>query len=362
MPDPREFREFILEQYSFNSEVGKLFALMLNVNHPLKVEYSQLEGIQDIKRMLTKLQKTPLEPHFIELTECPEPLPETIGVFTYSRELGDNGWVYVVTLFGEEEALDHSLGRLEIRAYETEPEPAFAILNQGAFDHYSIEEYQEDFLVALVVKILNFANKELDKQFVSWAELKNTQLPERPDVKPPPDSQFMKAIRRVINGLDKCTRAKVKLAQVKPHNFDFCMSYPIDLVDKIATRIKRGQEIDLIVYWNGSSYIMSDSYPYYLGYRKLGYEKVPVVIMGDFPAKTAEILAEGGTDLIPPVPIEYEGSYKSLSPELKDHLLQSHLTWKAPTSRLSEKSLCGGKKSVIGPTCDLVEQKSEVTD
>ncbi len=30
-------------------------------------------------------------------------------------------------------------------------------------------------------------------------------------------------------------------------------------------------------------------------------------------------------------------------------------------SRLSEKSLCGGKKSVIGPTCELVEQKSEVT-
>jgi hypothetical protein len=32
------------------------------------------------------------------------------------------------------------------------------------------------------------------------------------------------------------------------------------------------------------------------------------------------------------------------------------------SSSLSEKSLCEGKKSVIGPTCDLVEQKSEVTD
>lgn len=335
MPDPREFREFILEQYSFNSEVGKLFALMLNANHSLKVGYSHIEHTNDIQKMLAKLQKMPLQPHFIELTECPEPLPETIGVFTYPRALGDNGWVYVVTLFSEKEFYDHFFGRLEIRAYEAEPEPTFAILNQGTFDNYSIEEYQEDFLVDLVVKILNFASKEFDKQFVQWKDLKNSQLSERPDVKPPPDSRFMKAIRRVTSGLDKCTRAKVELAKVQPHNFDFCMSYPINLVDKIIARIERGQEIDLIVYWNGSSYIMSDSYPYYLGYRKLGYEKVTVVIMGDFPEKTAEILTVGDTDLIPPVTIDYEDNYKSLSPELKDQLLQFRLTWKAPSTTLT---------------------------
>jgi hypothetical protein len=84
----------------------------------------------------------------------------------------------------------------------------------------------------------------------------------------------------------------------------------------------------LLVYWHNGSFIMSDDYPPYLAYRKLGRKKVPVVIVGEFPKGSAEIRRTGGAELLPPILVEHDNTPDSLALELQEFMLDRRLRGK----------------------------------
>jgi hypothetical protein len=176
-----------------------------------------------------------------------------------------------------------------------------------------------------MTQILNHVNDNRPKHLVPATDLKQYNLRESPALKPPTDKKYLMLLQLVRRGKVKCVEAEVETFLVKPYSLDFCLSYPIDVLDELAQRAKNGSLGRLLVYWHKDAFVMSDDYGYYLAYRKLEYPRVPVVIMGPFPEKIAETTRVGGANLIPPVVLSQKADHSLLSPELKEFILESRL-------------------------------------
>ena len=327
LPDAQQFRHYISDQYRSNTEIGMLFGLLLNLNQTNLTAFDELHEPTDLKKgLLGELEENPLEESFfLEIAHCPEALPQMLGAFVYCRNLAEGGYVYVVTLIDESEFPELFAGRSEIRASRVAPEPAFSVLGQGGYTHYSLSSYQDSPFAVLMVKVLNFVNQNRFRSLVSWEELPKAKLRERQDTRPPSDWRFQVLLKLVTLGKISCAEAEVELSLVKPHDLDFCLAYPMDVVNKVTRKTQMGLVNRLLVYWYNNAFIMSDSYPHYLAYRKLGHQKVPIVIMGPFPKGVATPIKVGGTELIPPVTVAHHDDYSALPPELKDFLMESRL-------------------------------------
>jgi hypothetical protein len=178
----------------------------------------------------------------------------------------------------------------------------------------------------MVIRILEFADRNRRKSLLPIGEIHRTTLVERLDLKPPRDPVFRAKIQSILDGHAYCTLAEVDLATVKPHDLDFCLTYPIDVVRETAKKIENGTELPLLTYWNDGILITSDCYPFYLGYRKLGRRVIKVVVMGAYPDGALTPLQVGGPELIPPILVENEPNYRDLSRELKEFLLETRLS------------------------------------
>jgi hypothetical protein len=336
VPTDQEVRHFIVEQYRLNATVGELLLGILSTKSIRAAEYAQLQEPNDLSQLLRALDENPLEKaHFLEIIDCPEPLPCSLGALVYCEELREGGYVYTVTLLDDKEFPDHFAGRAEIRSSQVAPEPAFGILGHGEYESYSLNDYRNDPFVVFMTQILNHVHNNRAKYLISLTELGQWDLHAPPALKPPTDKKLLMLLQLVRLGKVKCAEAEVELSLVKPHNLDFCLSYPLDVVDELVRRAQNGSLVKLLVYWSKGAFVMSDDYGYYLAYRKLGYPKVPVVIMGPFPEKITQPTRVGGIDLIPPVTISQEGGYSSLSPELREFVLESRLQRKTMSKAVS---------------------------
>jgi len=326
MPTDQMVRHFIAEQYQLNAEVGTLLLQLLSTKSTSFAEYAQLQEPNDLPQLLCALDENPLEKaYFLEIADCPEALPHSLGVFVYCEQLRVGGYVYIVTLLDDTEFPDQFAGRAEIRSSQVAPEPAFGILDKEKYESHSLSDYQNNPFAIFMTKILNYVNNNRTKRLVSVTELKQYNLREPSALKPPTDRKLLMLLQLVKMGKVKCVEAEVELSSVKPYNLDFCLSYPIDVIDELAQRAKNGSLVRFLVYWYKDAFVMSDDYGYYLAYRKLGYPKVPVVIMGPFPEEIAEPTRVGGVDLIPPVTILQKADHSLLSPELKEFILEGRL-------------------------------------
>lgn len=326
IPDDQEVRHFIAEQHRLNAEVGTLLLQLLSTESTRFAEYAQLQEPCVLSQLLCALDENPLEKaYFLEITNSPEALPHRLGVLVYCEELRDGGYVYIVTLLDETEFPDQFAGRAEIRSSLVAPEPAFSILGQGGYACSSLDDYRDNSFAVFLTQILNHVNNTREKDLVPFTELQKHILREPQALKPPTDGKLLMLLQLVKMGKIKCAEAEVDLSLVKPCNIDFCLSYPIGTINKLARRVKNGSFAKLLVYWDKDAFVMSDDYGYYLAYRKLGYSKVPVVIMGTFPEKIVGPTRVGGIELIPPVTISHEADHSLLSPELKEYILEGRL-------------------------------------
>jgi hypothetical protein len=70
---------------------------------------------------------------------------------------------------------------------------------------------------------------------------------------------------------------------------------------------------------------MSDCYPTYLAYRRLGCKHVPAVVMGVFPAEKMVVERTGGAELLPPLIVTEAEDYSNAPDELQDWLVERRL-------------------------------------
>ncbi|MCG9967419.1 DUF4263 domain-containing protein [Pelotomaculum terephthalicicum JT] len=326
LPSDQSIRHFIIDQYRSRAEVGKLFGVLLAIKRSFLGRYNQLREPSDLLQLLLALEENPLEEaYFLEIIGCTETMPETLGALVYCEELSDGGYVYTVTLIDEGGFPNLLAGRAEIRANKAAPEPFFGLLGQEGYIHYGLNDYRDNPVAVLMTKVLNYIEQNRLEKFVQLTELGNYHLIEQFDTTPPIDKRLDELLRLVFCNELLCTEAEIELSLVKPYSLDFCISYPLDVVDEIALKAKRGSTSSLLVYWYNNSFIMSDDYAYYLAYRKLGYQKVPAIIIGPYPKEVVKPIRIGGTELVPPILISRSSDYSSLSLELQDYILEQRL-------------------------------------
>lgn len=331
LPDSQQVRHYIIEQYRLNPEIGFLFGILLNYSYADAVKFDLLLEVTNLEKLLNELESDPLEgAFFLEITDCRNGLPASIGAFISWRELADGGYVYVATLLEETTFPNSVVGRVEVRASKCSPEPAFAILGSNGYECYSLENYQDDEFAVFVTKILGFVNQNRHKVLVPLEEATGQTFIEKQATTPPIDQRLQTLLQLVFLNKVVCTQAEVELSSVRPYDIDFCLSYPSNIVETV---IQMGVTTRLLVYWHHDTFIMSDDYPDYLAYRKLKYQRVPVVIIGAFPEKMATPTAVGGKELLPPLFILPHPDYSSLPLELKEMMIESRLQ-KKPLSNI----------------------------
>ena len=303
---PAAQRHFVVEQHRQNHVMGTFLIQLLGWPQFKDAEYAALCAPPEVPELLRSLEISPLErPFFLEVKNCPtDASGRALGALISCDDLVGGGLVYTIIFIDEEVFPDAVVGYVEVRACERTPEPAISVLRAGVHVRIEQSDYYEDALADFAIKILNFADQNRALSIVPVAKLSGRSFVETPELKPPQDLRFKQNLRLVLQHRTVCTAAEVDLSLVKPYDLDFCLTYPSDVVRNTARKIARGLEVPLLVYWRDGTLICSDSYPFYLGYRKLRRQSVKVVILGQFPERTITRIQVGGPELIPPILVE----------------------------------------------------------
>ncbi len=329
MPADHQKRLFLIDQSRINLYTANLYGTLLNLEYLQTVVYTALPTASNIVDVLYSLETSPLdEPFFLEISGCPEPWPDIIGALVTWEELEPCGYVYILTLFDEKNFPEALLGHAEVRASQQAPEPAFSVCRLEGWEPFTQQNYKDDPLIMLIAQIITFVEQERSKNFIPINELKGTDLQAQQNTIPPKDVRFDLLMHGVIAGKIHCTAAEVDLTLVKPNDIDFALTFPPDIIDQSIPLREIGLSSHLLIYWHNDAFVMSDSYPIYLAYRKLSYKKVPVIIMGPYPEGLVTPIRTGGKELIPPIQVAYHGDDTALSIDLKDYILSRQLNKK----------------------------------
>jgi hypothetical protein len=326
LPTPAQMRRFLLRQYRQNATLGRLYFEFLNINRTTITAYGDLPKVPEVGSTLLALESTPLETScFVQIVDCPSPLPSTIGALVYCEELRDGGYVYTITLLEEASFPDHFVGRAEVRASAAAPEPAFGILRNSDYENISRRKYQSDPTAVFLLQLLAFVNEHRFHALIPLLDAAHLQLKADNAFSPPRDPTCSSLVRAVIRQQLPCTLAEVDLARVKPHDLEFALRFPLDVVDSVA-RLVETHDVSVLVYWQQDAFIMSDCYPAYLALRKLQRSPITAVIMGPFPTGAAKAIKTGGPELLPPILVSDVADLRDAPPELQDFFLQRRLT------------------------------------
>ena len=167
----------------------------------------------------------------------------------------------------------------------------------------------------------------------------------RPEDKPPRDPEFMRRLNLIFRGKMRTAKATVSLDHIRLFDANFGRSLEAKDISSWATHLQTDDD-DLLVYWDGRSFVSSDDYYGYLGYQMLGRQHVSVVIMGEFPSTIAKVERRGKHKLLPPVRIGRESVTPGITKEFR--------SWQATDRKQREDRL---------PTpADLLAQWSTFAD
>jgi hypothetical protein len=336
MPEGEQVRLFLIDESRQNLHVANLFGALINHNHSQSIEYPFLPETSNIVDVLHKLEMNPLdEPFFLEITDCPDPWPTSIGALASWEELSPCGYVYVITLFEDHLFPDQFLGRAEVRASQKAPEPAISVRRLDGWEPFTQQNYKLDSLALLIAQIMTVIEQKRHKKFIPLSEVSTSHFEAQQNTIPPDDAHFELLFRLVIAGKLLCTEAEIELAFIKPHDINFALAFPSDIIDQSIPLQQIGLSNHLLIYWHNDVFVMSDSYPIYLAYRKLSYKKVPVIIMGPYPEGLITPIRTGGKELIPPFQVAYPDDDTSLPDDLKEYILSRRLNKKPLSEPLS---------------------------
>jgi hypothetical protein len=259
--------------------------------------------------ILQELEIYPLENAlFIQINECSENFPEGLGFLVECQEINDkpdSGYLYRLILISEESFPNAFAGVFEIRASKNNPNPMFSTFLDCSWQTFNVQNYNNSYLSTLVIQILNFIVKITRPQMISLENISDDGfLPSAPL-----DGQLIKLLKLAKLGIINCSIVEIPLSLIVPYDIDFCLSYPLEILEIFKRRhgikktIQNIPKNRLLVYWDENHFVMSDDYPEYLSYRSLKIESIPCVVLGQYPINTGKTIRVGGSELIPPITI-----------------------------------------------------------
>ena len=354
IPNFRQILRYLRKTSLANAQVGDIYHTIF-LGRPVLTGYAKLPLIGDVSKLLEKLEDEGWNDYrFLEVYDCPSPLPATLGVTVSDAALGlpGGGRIYVVTFLGSR-PLEGADARLEVRASRANPGHTFSIFTREGWKVFNASTASGEPWIKLALQCLEVlhtaesapnlvyipvgTNQQASPAESIESEI-SLEIPETPD-----DPEYHRLLLLVVEGKIPCVVMRVPLAAIRPYSAEFALDVPSDAVDGIAAELRRGTSARMLLYRKENTFIVSDDYSIYLAERLLRREVVEAVVMGEVSAElTGSILIRGGPELIPGAAYlkgesrstghvewlnEYRRANKSASYELiKLHLLYIQLT------------------------------------
>lgn len=267
------------------------------------------------------------EARFLEISGLPAPFQDCEGIFIYQEQLRDHGRVYVVTFFDEKNF--PKVSRLELRACKIQPEPFISLLTTAGYQNHTLDSVLNDIdelAPQIKVALLSLQCLDAEKMYLSKTveDASHSGTPDKMFYPPPEDSVCESLIAGVKSNKVGCTKLIVPLDDVEPADYDYALVYPIGLIKPVIQELKVGSKFEILVYWNGSAFAMSDDYSVYLAHRALEMPEVAVVVMGDYPEDGYGEGQKGGKELLPSLGYQYCPS-PGRDKETRLHILDARL-------------------------------------
>jgi hypothetical protein len=198
----------------------------------------------------------------------------------------------------------------------------------------------KDKIIELCIKILNFISLSYFDGFVplTKAKLLSSKY-DKSEKAFPEDKNLNILIKQLIAKEINCSIADIPLSKILPFSYDYCFKVPLILIDEAEKIIKENPENKILLYWNEDRFVMSDDYTVYLAFRKLNYEIIRAVIIGDVPPDV-KIIKIGGQELLPPLISFRKGDYDNLPLPIKDLHLSRYLNRLNTIKRVQDISDC----------------------
>ncbi len=291
-------------------------------------DFSELRSPGASADFLAHLEEHPFQrPILLEVKRCPPPLAERLAMVAWCERLKGGGWVYTLASF-DERLLEGFCLLLEIRASKHRPEPFLSIFGGAAprWQSFSLKEHSATPWGPLALMLLDAMNTQrevTDRVLVPFHERDQVFFVENDKLTPPDDPEFTRRLQAVIRGEMRCTRAITRISKIEPHDVEFGFSYPKAIVETFAREVQRGTRLEPLIYWHDGRFLMTDDYAAYLAYQQQRQDRIPVVIMGPFPQEEAEVIEQGGAELIPPFGVRWRDA-EALSPLHKKWMLERH--------------------------------------
>ncbi len=295
MPSDRELMRYILRCWKENSVDGRvqfhlLFLLGINqVAFPARFSADAFSAILAELNRPEMFYRIYAEGKLHGVPDTPE-----YGCLVLGHRRPNNEPGYYAVVFDDEHFLE-GYSYISIVPDGTQRPGRLEILTAKGWQNVNAEEATNFPEVRIVLATLKEHINRIDPESVA-----RRNITVDPATDPPTDEELMRRLLAAHKQKARVTTGTIPLSAIIPFSLEFCAKIAPAVS---AERISQGYRPALLVYWNGTGFVMSDDYFNFLGYRKLNIESVPVAILGDFPSEIVSVSAIGGTELLPPVGI-----------------------------------------------------------
>lgn len=167
IPADAVISQYLIDEYRRNETMGGLLHAITHVDRTDRDDYKSIQRFANSKATVRALERYPLtEPYFIELHDCPKPLPVTLGIVITCYELAhvERGFVYNVFLLGEERFPQLVIDFVQVRACEAFPSPVISVSKKGGHSVFGHDDYSASLSATIAIHVLGFRE---------WHELNN---------------------------------------------------------------------------------------------------------------------------------------------------------------------------------------------
>ncbi|MDX2256874.1 MAG: DUF4263 domain-containing protein [Pseudanabaenaceae cyanobacterium bins.39] len=307
-PDKRQCESFILKQAQSDTYFTECLINILNIKSSYNIKYPDFNQLYDLKDLLQNLEAFPLDNAlFLEIIEYPEYLTENLGVVVDCKAINDtadSGYLYTARIINEVLFPNELIGTFVIRASTSYPNPTFSTLLPHGWEIFDINNCHNIAFSSLIIPILAFISEKTKPHLSDTKKLLDSQVGSF--LKPPIDPKLQKLIQSAYLNITKCSIVEIPLSLICPYDFNFCFSYPLEVVETFKRMHGTKKLVQptlkncLLVYWDKDHFVMNDDYAHYLAYRVLKIQIVPCTVIGKYPHNIGKAICVGGSELIPP--------------------------------------------------------------
>lgn len=354
VPSEKQRLDFVMKHADENLTLAEFYKNILTGQGRHKKEKFNGAGPPvGFKDAFRKLEKFPVDgPVFIEFT-C-DYFEEPLCAYIKPDELlDDNGYLYTIIIFNDND-LPSMISIVRIAISATLSEPSLHVLTGEENQSYSKDDsalFDNSFLTICLHMLVSLADTHVNN-LVPYSQVSDPDynLNTLEGLVLSEDKTLKILLQALSEQKALCYVVEIPLSQVVPHSYTDCFKIPLYLIELAETNIQEA-EYCMLVYQQGDHFVMSDSYPAYLAFRKLKRDKVNVVVLGTEKPKNVTIISTGGAELIPPLMATSTGDYDSLDDEMKELILQKYV---------NKLSALGSAKNLIDTKCIVLTEDSGI--